>query len=583
MYLPKKVWSLLNYSQKKYAIYILIMMFFAMFLETLSVGIILPLLSALFNSDGEMGFFQHILSFFQLIEYNLIYSVLLITLIIFLVKNFFLAFNLWNQANFIRKLEYEFTNRLFQNYLKSDYLFFLQNNSSHLYRNLTSIIGSFVDYTNRHILLINETIVFIGITAILFYIDALGTSVILISVTILSTIIYLLTIKKIHFLGNARNIISGDLNKHLLQGMASAKDIKILGREDDLVYQVDKNLFKITNLNHNIKFINGIPKFAFEILLIIVFIALVLVMINAKREMVDIIQYLGVFAVASLRIVPAAARIFSSYQMIRYQEAAIKIFIKQIEVNTSPLIINSKKNNKKSVFEFKNEINLSNISFEYDERKKFTLSKVSMTIKKGSFIGIIGETGSGKSTLINLIIGLLKPSEGQIEVDKSNININLIDWYKKIGYVPQSVYLTDDTIKKNIAFGLLEEDIDNNLIKQAVEKASLSKLLSSLPEGLETIVGEKGIRLSGGQQQRIGIARALYRDPEILVLDEATSSLDQTTEKKIMESINFLKRKKTLIIITHRLSTVKNCDKVFFIEEGKIIKQGSPQTMLNNV
>ena len=251
--------------------------------------------------------------------------------------------------------------------------------------------------------------------------------------------------------------------------------------------------------------------------------------------------------------------------MIRYQEAAIKIFIKQIEVNTSPLIINSKKNNKKSVFEFKNEINLSNISFEYDERKKFTLSKVSMTIKKGSFIGIIGETGSGKSTLINLIIGLLKPSEGQIEVDKSNININLIDWYKKIGYVPQSVYLTDDTIKKNIAFGLLEEDIDNNLIKQAVEKASLSKLLSSLPEGLETIVGEKGIRLSGGQQQRIGIARALYRDPEILVLDEATSSLDQTTEKKIMESINFLKRKKTLIIITHRLSTVKNCDKVFFI------------------
>ena len=559
------------------------MMFFAMFLETLSVGIILPLLSALFNSDGEMGFFQHILSFFQLIEYNLIYSVLLITLIIFLVKNFFLAFNLWNQANFIRKLEYEFTNRLFQNYLKSDYLFFLQNNSSHLYRNLTSIIGSFVDYTNRHILLINETIVFIGITAILFYIDALGTSVILISVTILSTIIYLLTIKKIHFLGNARNIISGDLNKHLLQGMASAKDIKILGREDDLVYQVDKNLFKITNLNHTIKFINGIPKFAFEILLIIVFIALVLVMINAKREMVDIIQYLGVFAVASLRIVPAAARIFSSYQMIRYQEAAIKIFIKQIEVNTSPLIINSKKNNKKSVFEFKNEINLSNISFEYDERKKFTLSKVSMTIKKGSFIGIIGETGSGKSTLINLIIGLLKPSEGQIEVDKSNININLIDWYKKIGYVPQSVYLTDDTIKKNIAFGLLEEDIDNNLIKQAVEKASLSKLLSSLPEGLETIVGEKGIRLSGGQQQRIGIARALYRDPEILVLDEATSSLDQTTEKKIMESINFLKRKKTLIIITHRLSTVKNCDKVFFIEEGKIIKQGSPQTMLNNV
>jgi len=211
------------------------------------------------------------------------------------------------------------------------------------------------------------------------------------------------------------------------------------------------------------------------------------------------------------------------------------------------------------------------------------LSKISMTIKKGDFVGVIGETGSGKSTLINLLIGLLKPTEGKVEVDELNINENLPEWHKKIGYVPQSVYLTDDTIRKNIAFGLLEDNIDDNLIKQAVEKASLSKFLDSLPNGLEMLVGEKGIRLSGGQQQRIGIARALYRDPEILVLDEATSSLDQSTEKKIMESIQFLKRKKTLIIITHRLATVKDCDKIFLIDKGKITKQGEPKEILQNV
>ena len=205
-----------------------------------------------------------------------------------------------------------------------------------------------------------------------------------------------------------------------------------------------------------------------------------------------------------------------------------------------------------------------------------------MTIKKGNFIGIIGETGSGKSTLINLFTGLLRPSKGKIEVDELNIFSNLSEWHKKIGYVPQSIYLTDDTVRKNIAFGLRENDIDDDLIKQAVEKASLSEFLKNLPNGLDTIVGENGIRISGGQQQRIGIARALYRNPEILILDEATSSLDNLTEKKIMDSIHFLKREKTLIIVTHRLSTVNKCDKIFFIRKGKIIKQGSPKEVLNN-
>ncbi len=206
-----------------------------------------------------------------------------------------------------------------------------------------------------------------------------------------------------------------------------------------------------------------------------------------------------------------------------------------------------------------------------------------MTIKKGDFIGIIGETGSGKSTLINLLIGLLKPSEGKVEVDEFNINLNLPEWYKKIGYVPQSVYLIDDTIKKNIAFGLPNDDIDDDLVGKAVEKASLNKFINDLQSGLETIVGEKGIRLSGGQQQRIGIARALYRDPEILILDEATSSLDQATEKRIIESIKFFKGKKTIIIVTHRLFTVKNCDKIFFVDKGKVTKQGYPKKIFNNI
>ena len=384
-------------------------------------------------------------------------------------------------------------------------------------------------------------------------------------------------------IGNKRNIIGSELNKHLFQGMASAKDVKILDREEELIYQVDKNLFKMSRLNHIILFIQGIPRYSFEMLMVCSFSIIVLVMMATKSEIVDIILYLGVFAVASFRIVPCAARMLTSFQAIKHMEPGVKILLQAFDSKNN---FYAKKNyqpkNSSIPLKFQEEINLTNLSFSYPIRKEFSLSKISMTIKKEDFIGIIGETGSGKSTLINLLIGLLKPTEGKVEVDKLNINSNLPEWYKKIGYVPQSVYLTDDTIRKNIAFGLREDDIDDALIKEAVEKASLNKFLDNLTDGLETIVGEKGIRLSGGQQQRIGIARALYRNPEILILDEATSSLDHLTEKKIMDSVQSLKRKKTLIIVTHRLTTVNKCDKIFFINKGKITKQGSPKEVLNN-
>jgi len=582
MSLQKESWSLLNLKQKKYAIFLFILMFLAMILESLSIGIILPLISILLKGEIDTSFFSYFFVFGTLTGKNLVYIGLSVTLIIFLIKSLSLVFNLWQQTKFLRNLQFELTNRLFEYYLKSDYIFFLQNNSAHLYRNLTDLTSTFVSYIKASMVFLGEIIVFIGIAFVLFYVDFLGTTIILFSVGIVSFLIYVLTIEKISLLGEQRNIVGGELNKHLLQGMASAKDVKILDREADLIHQVDKNLFKHTRLIQIIQFITGLPRFSFEILMVCTFSALIFVMIDAKKEMIDIIQYLGVFAVASFRIVPGASRILSSYQHIKYIEPSVKILLQEFDSkDNSYMKRDYLPKDLSTPLKFQKEINIINLSFSYPTRKEFLLSKISLTIKKGDFVGVIGETGSGKSTLINLLTGLLKPTEGKVEVDELNINENLKGWHKKIGYVPQSVYLTDDTIRKNIAFGLLEDNIDNNLVQQAVEKASLSQFLDSLPNGLETIVGEKGIRLSGGQQQRIGIARALYRDPEILILDEATSSLDQSTEKAIVESISFLKRKKTLIIITHRLSTVKNCDKIFCVDKGKIIKQGLPEEILN--
>ncbi len=502
MHLIKKTWLLLNPKQKKYIIFLFILMFLAMILESLSIGIILPLISILLKGEIDTSFFSYFFVLGSLEGKSLVYVGLSVTLIIFLIKNLGLVFNLWQQTKFLRDLQFELTNRLFKYYLKSDYIFFLQNNSAHLYRNLTDIISAFVSYIKGFMIFLGEIIVFVGIACILFYVDFLGTTIILFSVGIVSFLIYILTIGKISLLGKQRNIVGGELNKHLLQGMASAKDVKILDRETDLIHQVNKNSFRYTSIAQTIHFITGLPRFLFEILMVCTFSALIFVMIGSKREIIDIIQYLGIFAVASFRIVPGASRILSSFQNIKYIEPSVKLLIQEFDLKDNSYMKKNYLPKDPSIpIKFQKEINLKNLSFSYPIRKEFSLSRISMTIKKGDFIGIIGETGSGKSTLINLLIGLLKPSEGKVEVDEFNINLNLPEWYKKIGYVPQSVYLIDDTIKKNIAFGLPNDDIDDDLVGKAVEKASLNKFINDLQSGLETIVGEKGIRLSGGQQQ----------------------------------------------------------------------------------
>ena len=293
MSLSKKAWLLLKQKQKKYAFFIFILMFFAMILEGLSVGIMLPLLSILLKGNIDTSFFSYFFIFGQPTGTSLIYMGLFITLIIFLTKNLALVFNLWQQTKFIRELQFELTNRLFKYYLKSDYIFFLQNNSAHLYRNLTDLIGSYVGFVKGSMTFLGEIIVFIGIASLLFYVDFLGTIIILFSVSIVALIIYILTIRRISFFGKERNIIGGALNKHLLQGMASAKDVKILDREEDLIHQVDKNVFKMSRLNHIMKFINGLPRFSFEMLLVSVFLILIFTMIGIKKDMADIIQYLG--------------------------------------------------------------------------------------------------------------------------------------------------------------------------------------------------------------------------------------------------------------------------------------------------
>ena len=286
------------------------------------------------------------------------------------------------------------------------------------------------------------------------------------------------------------------------------------------------------------------------------------------------------FAVAAFRLLPSFNRITNFLSIILFNKPAVDAVyhdlkeIEQIEKGTN---YNEKENVKRT--QLKKKIEIRNVCFHYPESEQKVLDMVSFEIKKNQSVAFIGPSGAGKTTLADILLGALAPTYGEIKVDGENINENLRSWQKNLGYIPQTIYLMDDTIKNNIAFGIEESEIDQKKLEEAIEKAQLRDFIEALPEGLETEVGERGVKLSGGQRQRIGIARALYNDPDVLVLDEATSALDNDTEKAVMEAIENLSGSKTLIIIAHRLTTIQNCDIVFEVKEGKVKKVDKDQVL----
>tara|TARA_B100000965_G_scaffold389588_1_gene395408 strand:- start:206 stop:1114 length:909 start_codon:yes stop_codon:yes gene_type:complete len=297
-------------------------------------------------------------------------------------------------------------------------------------------------------------------------------------------------------------------------------------------------------------------------------------MVSINTELNVIISTLALFGMATFRLMPSTNRIVSSFQALWYTTASIEKIHEELKLlNQNIKKYNENKKEIKNDFKKNSFLKVENVNFSYPLASSKTLENISIKINQGETIGFVGPSGSGKTTLIDIILGLLTPDSGSINVNNININDFLRNWQSQIGYVPQHIYLTDDTLKNNIAFGLKENEIDEKAIQNSIKSSQLFQLVKGLPDGLDTEVGERGVRLSGGQRQRIGIARALYHDPEILVLDEATSSLDSDTESSIVDSLREIKGKKTILIIAHRQSTVKYCDRLIKIDKGKILDE----------
>ena len=564
----KKAYLLLTDDLKKKIKIILFLLIIAMLLEALSIGIIIPFLSYFFsNTESNIELSNFILKFGDIFSLDIITLLLVLIFAVFLAKNLFLILNHYVNSKFIESVKFQTTNRRFRNYIKSDYKFFLDNNTSVLLRNITTEIGSLVEFISSSLILFGEISVFIGITTLLLIVDFQSTIIVALIASIFGFLIIYLTKKKLLIMGKDRIFVDGQLNKFFLQGLAAAKDVKLLKVEDSLIENTSNFLNKSVKINLFFRFLNGIIKYLFEILIITLFVFLVIFLYKLNFEYNYILKTCALFGIASFRILPSVSRISTSIQQIRFREKTINDLYSEFKNQNKDKYNQYKKNESSDNFNFFEKITVRSLNFRYNSKSDLVLKNLSFEIKKGDFITICGESGSGKTTLLNLLIGLLKSE--YIFCDGKNISL-IKNWQKNIGYVAQDTYLIDDTIRRNIAFGLKDDLIDNNKIKSCLEKSQLLNFTNSLPQNLETIVGEKGISISGGQKQRIGVARALYHDPKILVFDEATSSLDVDTETKLIDSIKKFKGDKTILFVTHRKSVINNCDKVLLLQNGEI-------------
>lgn len=578
------IFNLLNKKQTKSAIALFFLILVAIVFETLSIGVVLPFLE-IFLGDNiflKYSFLQDLSQKFEFLKefsspdqspdlyLKMLFFACFLIFVIYATKSIILTISNFFQLRFIKNIEVDWVKKLFNYYLNEDYSFYLKKNSAILFRNISQCSVS-AQALKLIILLISEILVLAAVSVMLLIINPKITLIIFLFFFVISFLIYIFTKRNLQNWGKDRHHADGQVIKSLQQGFGGIKDIKLQGNESFFLERYINAKYIANQVQFKKDFLLSLPKIWIEFIAIIsIFIFLFLSQVNLENRS-SIIPLLGIFVAASFRLMPSINRILNSLQNLKYNLPVIQ----NITEEFSNLKKKQKRNNESIKFEFNHDIKIENLNFDYEKKNKLVLKNINLKIHFGEFVGFIGPSGSGKTTLIDNILGLLNPIEGSILVDGANINKNFKGWQKNIGYIPQKVYLTDDTIINNIAFGIDKNNIDEESVRSAVKLAQLEEHISNLPEGLNTFVGERGVRLSGGQLQRIGIARALYFNPQLLVLDESTNSLDNDTEKKIMESIRKLKGKRTIIVVAHRLSTVEYCDKLFNIENGSIIKTGN--------
>lgn len=568
----KMLLVLLDQDQRLQGAFLLLLMFFGMLIETLSLGLIIPVLGILADPEAvtSYSFITTIFSQANLDNTKLAIGAMILLVALYVFKVLFLAFLAWYQAQFVFSIESRLSSQLYAGYLHQSYMFHVQHNSSLLVRNVTSSIGQLAGAVMSWSTLVTEFLILTGVIGLLLWAEPVGAIVVSGVLVLFGFIYHRLTRRHILKWGRDRQYHEGQRLQSLQQGLGGIREVKLSGQEHSLIAEYEIHNIANAHVGKRQAVITALPRLWLELLVLIGLLGLVTTMTAQGKSIVAIIPILGLFAAAAFRLMPSVNKILNSIQNLHFNLPVINTLYEDRELFYKNEIVPLKYKSA-SIIAFEKEICVENLSFTYPGQKTPVLTNIDLTVSKGEMVGFVGVSGAGKSTLINIILGLLKPSNGRVMIDGVDTINHLSAWYSLIGYVPQDVFLLDDTLRRNIAFGLPDCEINDSSIQHAIRDAQLVDFIRSLPDGLETKVGERGVRLSGGQAQRIGIARALYLRTPILVFDEASSALDTETERAIISTISSLRKERTILIITHRLSTVADCNKIYKILNGRLI------------
>ena len=574
-----KLWRLFDRRQHRNALILLGLMVLGALLEVIAVGA-LPGFVALLSSPERVLRFTVVQRVFDFLGATTLAGRILWTAAamaaFYVAKNAFLSLLFYIQSRFIYNRQIELAQRLFAAYMRSEYTFHLRRNTADLTHNINIEVMRIVsDLLIPGLRIAMETLVLLAVLSLLIAVEP----VITLSIMVLlggSSVLFLRTVRRgVSQFGAAEHESRMRMIQTANEGFGGVKDLKVLGRIPYFLRAFAKHAVSYSRSGVYKNTIGELPRLFLETVAVLVLLGSAALLVVEKRPMHDVVPTLTLLALASVRIMPSANRIVNAAVSVKWGLPALDAVYDDLYAlgDFSPagdLALSAPRGP-----EFTDSIEFEDVHYTYPGAATEALRGVSFRIPKGSAVALVGPSGAGKTTAADILLGLLAPTSGQVLVDGQDIRGKLREWQSQIGYIPQHIYLTDDTIRRNVAFGVPDDEIDDDRVRAALESAQLSGLLASLPDGLNTSVGERGVRLSGGQRQRIGIARALYHDPPVLVMDEATSALDYKTESLIIEMMEQLRSSRTFVVIAHRHETVEYFDTVFFLRDGRLVGQGS--------